>query len=198
MSDFRKMIPFILHCEAGIPTSWADKPVDVQFERARKTGYANDPNDAGGPTLCGVTLATYAAYRRGKGYKNTTIADLKAMTYFEWEAILKTMYWDRWRADHITTQQVAAACVDWVWGSGKYGITKVQTLLGVKADGIVGEKTLGALNGYADQRELFNKIQAARNAYHAAIAKPGTKNAKFLKGWNRRVAMIQWDGFRLT
>ncbi len=194
MSDFKKMIPFILHCEAGVAV---EPDVRQMFEKARKRGYANDPCDRGGATMCGVTLATYSTYRRKKGYVRTAIADLKKITFDEWSEILKNMYWDRCRGDEIKTQMIAVAITDWVWGSGVNGIKRVQTLLGLTPDGIVGPKTLDAINS-APQYELFAGIQKARNQYHAAIARPGSCNAKFLKGWNRRVSMITWQGFCYT
>lgn len=191
MSDFRKMIPFILYCETGVKVE--DDPQKM-FEKARKRGYANDPCDRGGATMCGVTLATYTAYRRKHGYATTTVADLKKISFEEWCQILKTMYWDRCRGDEIKTQMLAVAITDWVWGSGLTGIKRVQKLLGIACDGIVGTQTLQAINN-ANQQELFNRIQNERNRFHAAIARPGSRNAKFLRGWNRRVSMITWQGF---
>jgi lysozyme family protein len=32
------------------------------FSRAKKTGFANDPNDRGGATMVGVTISTYRQY----------------------------------------------------------------------------------------------------------------------------------------
>ncbi|MFR0677860.1 putative peptidoglycan-binding domain-containing protein [Dysgonomonas sp.] len=47
--------------------------------------------------------------------------------------------------------------VDWVWGSGNHGIIIPQRTPGVLADGIVGVKTLQAVN-FADPNELFDAI----------------------------------------
>lgn len=185
------MVPFVLYCEAGVKV---ESDVERMFEHARAKGYANDPCDRGGATMCGVTLATYTAYRRKHGHAVTTVADLKRISFGEWCEILKSMFWDRCRGDEIHTQMVAVAITDWVWGSGVTGIKRVQKLLGLTADGVVGTKTLEAINN-AHQQDLFNNIQAARNRFHASIARPGSSNAKFLKGWNRRVSMITWKGF---
>ena len=38
------------------------------FIRRFEGGYANDPDDPGGHTMQGVTLATYAYYCRRRGY----------------------------------------------------------------------------------------------------------------------------------
>lgn len=80
----------------------------------------------------------------------------------EWTDILRTYYWNRWKADQIENQSIANILVDWVWASGVHGIKKPQSLLGVTADGIVGKATLAAINGYPSQHELFDKIKQAR------------------------------------
>ena len=71
------------------------------------------------------------------------------------------MYWDRWKADEIKSQSVADILVDWVWASGAHGIKIPQRLLGVTVDGIVGPKTIAAVNS-RNPRELFDQIKIAR------------------------------------
>ena len=63
--------------------------------------------------------------------------DLKHISDANWYDIIKTMFWDKWRADDIHSQKVANILVDWALASGIHGIKKPQALLGVVADGIV-------------------------------------------------------------
>ena len=80
--------------------------------------------------------------------------------------------------------------VDWVWASGQgIGIKRVQKLLGVTADGIVGPKTLAAVNN-ADPKELFTKVYNARAAHFNAIVKANPSQKKWLKGWMNRINYI--------
>ena len=100
-------------------------------------------------------------------------------------AILKEEYWDRWKADQIENQSVANLLVDWVWGSGEWGIKYPQTVLGVRADGKVGPKTLGALNS-AEQSTIFAKLWKRRKQHFELLAKkPG--QSMWLKGWLNRL-----------
>ena len=99
---------------------------------------------------------------------------------------MRPHYWNRWKADRITSQSVANIVVDWVWASGKHGITKVQALLGVKVDGIVGDKTLAALNAQPP-RVLFDKIKAARVAFIEGIIAANPSQKRFRKGWLNRL-----------
>lgn len=118
MADVKKLAPFILKWEGG---------------------FVNDPDDLGGATNMGVTMATYKVYCKRKGRPEPAIDDLKHLSNDEWIDILKSLYWDKWKADQIKSQSVANILVDWVWASGNYGIKIPQELLGVTADGIVGK-----------------------------------------------------------
>ena len=195
MANVDELIPFILHFEAGVKQK-AGEPLDKLFDRARASGFANHPLDKGGATMVGVTLATYSQYRRQHGYAHTTAEDLKRIPFKAWRAILKQMYWDRWRADEIRSQPIADILVDWVWASGVHGIKEPQKILGVTADGIAGAKTLAALNGYADQQGLFDKLHNARTSFAENIVKRNPSQRIWLNGWLRRINAITWYGLR--
>ena len=153
-------------------------------------GFANDPADRGGATNKGVTIATFEAYCKAKSLPRPNVERLKRMTDGEWLDILKTMFWDRWQADKIKSQKLANILVDWVWGSGVYGIKIPQRILGVKQDGIVGNKTLEALNAQAPDK-LFQVIYEARKKYLNDIAISRPANKRFLKGWLNRLDDIR-------
>lgn len=171
-------------------------------------GFVNDPTDRGGATNKGVTLSTYTQYCKRKGYPRPTVDRLRRLTDAEWLDILKSLYWDRWQADRIESQGVANILVDWVWGSGAYGITIPQRLLGVRCDGVVGDVTLSALNSRGSA--FFERLYAARvqylhditnssvRRYEARLGRKATgrellryTNKRFLKGWLNRLADIR-------
>lgn len=193
MANIEKIVPFILHFEAGVPKHYLNQEPSGIFEHARKTGLANDPDDSGGLTMCGVTYATYAAWCNRKKRKASETG-LKMLQYEEWLDILKTMFWDRWQADRILNQSLANILVDWVWASGITGIKRPQRILGVTADGIVGNITLSAVNGL-NPVELFNKFHADRLKHFDEICAKIPSQKKFLKGWRRRVTAITYGGF---
>lgn len=156
-------------------------------------GYVNDPDDLGGATNRGITIGTYATYCKKKGYPEPTVERLKNLSEKDWAEILKTMYWDKWKADQITNQSVANILVDWVWASGANGIKIPQRLLGVTVDGIVGVKTLSALNS-RNPKELFAEIKKARIKFIDDICNARPANNKFKKGWLNRINDIQYVG----
>ena len=195
MARHELLIPFILTFEAGLREEERELSLTAMFERAKKKGFANDPADKGGATMCGVTIATYRSWRRARGYSSTTVDDLKAITFAEWREIFKGQYWNRWKGDSIECQALANLLVDFVWASGANGIRVPQRVLGVTVDGVVGLKTLAALNS-ADPRELFERLKSERIRFVEGIVKRNPTQAKFLKGWKRRINDITFEGLR--
>lgn len=150
-------------------------------------GFANVAYDRGDATNKGVTIATF----RSVFGHNKTVEDLKCMTDEQWMTIFKKYFWDRWKAYSIQSQAVANLLVDWVWTSGAYGIKLPQKVLGVTIDGLVGQKTLAAINDYPNQQELFNKLWKERRDFFERIGR-GTQ-VKFLRGWLNRLNGIKYD-----
>ena len=118
----------------------------IPFIRKWEGGFVNDPDDPGGATNMGVTIGTYELYCKEKGYPRPTVERLKNLKESDMVDILKTMYWDKFKADDIQSQSVANICVDWIWISGVTAIKRVQRVLSVKQDGVVGPVTLAAIN----------------------------------------------------
>ena len=170
MADHKKLVPFIQKWEGG---------------------FADDPLDKGGATMAGVTIGTYTEYRKKKGLPAPTVEELKRISQNEWMDIFKTLYWTRWQADNILSQPIADILVDWVWSSGKYGITIPQRILGVEQDGVVGPKTLAALNA-RDPRQLFEELKQARAQYIDDICKRTPTNERFRKGWMNRLNELKF------
>lgn len=150
-------------------------------------GFANIKGDRGGATNKGITIATY----RSVFGKERTVEDLKTITDIEWQHIFKSLFWNKWKADEIHSQSIANLLVDWAWNSGeRYGIRIPQRVLGVKIDGIVGPKTIAAINNYPNERELFAKLWHEREDFFRRIAVGSQK--KFLKGWLNRLDGIRY------
>jgi len=146
-------------------------------------GYANHPNDTGHETMCGVTLATFRQFFGA----DKTEADLRAMTEAQWRTIMKGGFWDKCWADQIRSQAVAELIVDWCVNSGTGMLKNVQSIVGTKQDGIIGPKTLAAINA-ARAQLLHFKVKAARAAYYESIVIQRPSNIAFYDGWMNRLA----------
>nr|DAP30959.1 MAG TPA: Lysozyme [Caudoviricetes sp.] len=192
MANIEHFIPFLIKWEAGISKK-SNETNESLFQRARKTGWADDPDDLGGQTMVGVTMATYEEYCRRKGYPKPTTGRLMDLSYNDWKSILKMLYWDRWNADEIRSQSIAEIVCDFVWASGVHGIKVPQDLVGVVPDGIVGPKTLAAVNS-RNPRELFDQIKIARFDFIEDICRKRPANNKFKRGWMNRINDIKFEG----
>ena len=149
--------------------------------------FVNDPLDRGGATNKGVTIAVWKAQGYDKnGDGKIDVADLKLLSTNDATTILKKNYWDRWKADQIKSQAVANTLVDWVWGSGAWGIKIPQRILGVKDDGIVGSKTLEAINKQ-DTKKFLEKLYLARFNFLDGIVASNPSQKRFIKGWKNRM-----------
>jgi len=158
--------------------------------------------DKGGATKFGVTYATFKSWCKeiivvkvpcdkdlnGKITKN----DLRLTVLNDVKPIYKAFYWDVVNADYINNQRVAELFVDFIINSGcgykNKHIKVIQKIVGVKADGKIGEKTLKAINSY-NQKELYIKLYKYRINYYYSIAHGGQRNN--LEGWLNRMLKIK-------
>lgn len=166
MADYRKLKPFILKWEGG---------------------FVDNKRDKGGATNKGITLNTFRLYFG----KNKTVTDLKRMTDAQWDYIFLKGFWDKFCASSIASQAVADACVDWAWTSGPAVVKlRVQRILGVRVDGVIGPKTLAAIN-HADPKVLFERIRERRLRFVNNIVAQHPDQKVFLKGWVKRINAVK-------
>lgn len=167
MANYKELVPFILRWEGG---------------------FTNNKNDRGGWTCKGVTLTTF----RSVYGQNKNANDLKYITNEQWMHIFKTLFWDKCKADKIQDQSIANMLVDWAWNSGAvHPIKALQRCVGVTADGIVGSRTLAAVNS-ASPLSLFGQLREKRIQFYNNIAANDPSQKKNLKGWLNRVAHITY------
>lgn len=140
MADSKKLVPFILSWET-------DK-------------YTNNKHDRGGATKYGITLATWRRVgydKNGDGVLNEE--DVKLLTKDDFHRVFKQNYWNACKADKIQDQSVANMLVDFAYNSGvSRAVTYLQLTLGITADGIIGNKTLFAINKSNGER-LFERFK---------------------------------------
>ena len=185
MANIEHYIPFCIKHESRVTRKKDGETNKDYFERARRHGYVND---TGGHTLTGLTLKTYHLYK-----PSASVAQLKAVSYEDWLHCMKKFFWDKINADDIKSQSVAEAIIDWFWNSGTYGIKPVQRIVGVTTDGVVGKKTIAAINAQ-DPHKLWCKIQTARYDYFVGLKKSNPeKYGRYLDGWLNRLNEMYYE-----
>jgi lysozyme family protein len=173
MANIDKLAPFILRWEGG---------------------FVNDPVDKGGATNMGVTIGTWRSVGYDKdGDGDIDVDDLHLLDKEDViERVLRPHYWNRWRADEILNQSVANILVDWVWASGTHGIKRPQRILGVTPDGIVGPKTIAAVNSI-NPMELHFRIKNDRIKFIDEICQRDPSQERFRKGWMNRINALVYQ-----
>ena len=158
------------------------------------TIYENDPTDLGGCTHFGIILDDLKQYHLDiNSDKVIDCNDVKSMTKDDAKMIYKKMYWDFFKGDQIKNQSLAEYIVDGAINQGKGLIAKyVQNILGLVEDGIIGDKSLGAINSH-DNKDLFEKLKQKRiDRYNHIVAVNPSQN-KFIHGWMNRVNCIEYN-----
>lgn len=170
------LTPFILYWEGG------DK-------------YSELSADRGGPTKYGITLATWQKVGYDKnGDKHITKEDVKLLTMDDFNMVFRQTFWTKLMADDILDQSVANMVVDFAYNSGVCRVAKrLQTIVGVTADGVVGNKTIAAVNHYKfGAKVLFCALKADRIKYLKGVAAGNASQKRFLAGWLNRVNSIRY------
>lgn len=158
-------------------------------------GYSNDKYDAGGETKYGITEED----ARNFGYKG----DMQDLTIdFAKNIYLKKYYLGN-KLDKVNNDKVALSICDWTVNSGRNGIKNAQAALNringsnLDVDGIIGNKTLEALNAVDSEKflEVYHNLQ---RIYYRAKVEADRTQGRFLTGWLNRVQrkeeyLRDWD-----
>lgn len=139
-------------------------------------GYVNHPDDPGGETNFGITVSAAAA----AGYTRP----MRQMSELEAIGIYKRNYW-REEYDALSPQ-VAFNLFDAAVHSGHRTPTKwLQRLVGATADGVIGPKTVAAINAMADQQQLAEDFNWMRLDFLRQLPQWHA----FSRGWVARLSM---------
>lgn len=173
----------------------------IEFTKKWEGGLSRDKADSASKNPCPTPYKGLGGYHTNIGityavwkefYGKEKDARFFSMSKDDWFNVFKTLYWNSVRADEFLSQNVAIFVTGMAWGSGKkQAVTSLQQAIincGVKVDkdGALGNKTIAAANSI-QPRVLFDALTAERERFFKYIGRPGTKNAKFINGWLRRL-----------
>ncbi|WP_026803646.1 putative peptidoglycan-binding domain-containing protein [Aliarcobacter lanthieri] len=102
----------------------------------------------------------------------------------------KKEFWDKMKLDEVKSQHIANEM--FIFGTNvnwKIAIKETQKLIGVVADGIIGIKTLNALNSY-DEKVFDKEFDEVEIAYYEQIVKNKPHLSNNLKGWTYRALYV--------
>lgn len=157
---------------------------DIAFKSVLKHegGFVNHPRDPGGMTNLGVTKRAWEEYTGQLADE----AEMRSLTPEMVQPFYKVRYWDKIKADDLPSG-VDYAAYDLAVNSGPARAAKyLQQIVGVPADGVIGPKTLAAINE-APADEVIDALCNMRMDFLKALPTFDT----FGKGWTRRVAEVE-------
>lgn len=158
-------------------------------------GYSDNPNDAGGKTMFGITEQVARAH----GYKG----DMKDLPLDVARSVAKAQYWDLMRLDDIASlsRPIAKEMFDTGFNAGQATVVKfLQRLLNVAnraerdypdilADGLMGKLSVASLAAFLKKRGaqgetvMLRGLNCLQGAYYVDITERREANESFIFGW---------------
>jgi len=151
----------------------------LRWMEVSEGGYVNHPDDPGGATNFGVTQTVLNAWRKANGIGPMSVRLMKKETADEIfvENYLRPIWFDQ------LPSGLDYAMADFAVNSGpRRAIMKLQKIVGVKVDGVLGVHTMAAVAGW-NTGELVIKLCDARLAFMKSLKIWKT----FGRGWTARV-----------
>lgn len=158
-------------------------------------GYVNDPNDRGGETNMGITIATWRAYAPIDLRIEATSSTLRNMTKEQAEIIYYNHYWEPKGFCKLENTKVALMVYDWTITSGR-AVKQIRKMLHDEynnrliVNNIMDDDMIHCINAVENQEQLLSRIAEIRKDYYRSLTiTNGEPNAqiKFLNGWINRV-----------
>ena len=159
-----------------------------EFEKALKRilkhegGFVNDPLDSGGMTNLGVTKRVWEEF---VGHP-VSEADMRALTPEIIAPMYKMKYWNSSYCE-VLPKGLDYVVFDFAVNAGTgRSVKTLQQAIGCVADGVIGPKTMAAIND-AEPKNLIAKFSNARADFYQGIVARKPDQARFIKGWLNRV-----------
>jgi lysozyme family protein len=169
-------------------------PKEIALEGS---AYEDVEGDAGGCTKYGLTLDDVKEYHVDLDHNGVfDCNDVKSIDRDTASKMLKSIYWDYFKADQIPSQSFAEFIVDSGLNQGRVLIVKyIQGIVGVEADGHFGHDSLAALLSHLSDgaKDEFDELYQKRLDRYNAIVASRPSQSKFIKGWMNRLNAIKFQ-----
>ena len=152
--------------------------------------YSNVESDHGGETYAGISRHFFPKWEGwrlldSENYQNAELSEAVANFY-------RVYFWYPLKCDLIDNDFIAIVVFNFGVNFGKrQAAKKVQRILGVKQDGLIGTKTLYALNETNAEMFIYHFLLEAVEFY-SHLAKDFSQR-QFFRGWIGRVVDLYHD-----
>lgn len=148
----------------------------------REGGFSHLSADKGGATKFGITQKTLSTWRE----KAVSVDEVKQLTEDEAKAIYRALYYTRPKINSLPPP-LNNLIFDFAVNSGpQRAIMALQTIVGVKPDGVLGALTLAAISTFPFLETIINRVVKERVLMYARIVKKDPSQLVFILGWIER------------
>lgn len=159
-------------------------PITLTVEGGKTRDHRGDTNR-------GISQETYDAFRKQKKLPIKSVLDL---TYGETKEFYQDEFYKRPKIDKLSGKLRMNVFDYAVHSSPKQAIMDLQKIVGTKADGIIGDKTLAKVEKFVTKygdKALSLKLLKARADYltNLVITNP-QKYGQFEEGWGNRIKFL--------
>lgn len=151
----------------------------VKIVLAHEGGYVNDPVDAGGETKYGISKRSYPK------------VDIKNLTIEQAQDIYYRDFWLKGRYESFVFDALAAKVFDTAVNAGQMQAMKFLQRAankfgaGLTVDGLIGPKTIEAINKL-DGQKLLDEYREQQAKFYLDLIARKPSQVKYKNGWLRR------------
>lgn len=166
-----------------------NKRFDEIFEEVLdiEKGYSDNEYDPGGKTRYGITEQVARKY----GYEG----DMRELPLLLAKEIAYKRFYKPHKYHEINNKEIAAEMFEQGYNMGNYQanihLQKAYNMVSdddIVVDGIIGNKTLKAVNERANVDRLFNMLNAIQVHFYFELYEKDDKYKHFINGWiNKRI-----------
>ncbi len=151
----------------------------------REGGYVDNPADHGGKTKYGVTMTALREWLD----REPEASELETLTEADAHLLYCALYVMKPHFNRIEDERLREQVIDaGVLHGRSWATRRLQEIVGVRADGIIGPITLRALNFTHKTNGLFNRFMQRRLHRIGRIVQRDPTQAVFVTGWLDRAS----------
>lgn len=168
----------------------ANFKISLQKTLSHEGSYSNDPDDLGGETYKGIARKahpSWAGWMIIDQSKKDKIIPVNLVNNVALQQSVEQFYlvnfWLLLKAELIANQTTADSIFDFAVNAGiKTSVQLIQSIVGAKTDGIIGNQTLHKLNS-VDFGYFQSAFSVGKISHYIAIIQKRPANKKYLYGW---------------
>ena len=163
---------------------------------ANEGGYGNDPDDQGGETYKGIARKMNPDWlgwhivdllKKQAGFPDSLSSEhdleINRQLQYELKSFYYSNFWMKISGDKLENQELAESIFDFAVNEGvSVSISLAQAVVGAKADGVIGPKSIDAINRFNPEHFLA-AFALTKIKRYVEICNKRPTSRKYFFGW---------------